>query len=224
MADASSSQAEQAKFAQKFFVNAAASDRADSGAGSACKGVSRAKPTLTDGCPWVGADEPAEQPAGGCPVGFGPSPTTLDPNNKMPYSKNTKQEGQSMDLQTGRVASTIPMGAKETMPGHQESTSHVWQYPSEQMFFNAMKRKGWDAKEEDMHSVVSIHNSVNERAWQQVCQYEALHSGGKPKLVRFMGRPQDYSPKARLLNVLGYKLPSTVTTGLSSGLAVRCGM
>ena len=82
MADASSSQAEQAKFAQKFFVNAAASDRADSGAGpfsmtrytgihvithagmlaslpvltvniviigSACKGVSRAKPTLTDG-------------------------------------------------------------------------------------------------------------------------------------------------------------------------------
>ena len=48
----------------------------------------------------------------------------------------------------------------------------MWQYPSEQMFFNAMKRKGWDAKEEDMHSVVAIHNSVNERAWQQVCQYE----------------------------------------------------
>jgi hypothetical protein len=25
--------------------------------------------------------------------------------------------------------------------------------------------------------------------------------------VRFVGRPQDYSPKARLLNLLGYKLP-----------------
>jgi cytochrome c heme-lyase len=25
--------------------------------------------------------------------------------------------------------------------------------------------------------------------------------------VRFLGRPQDYSPKARLLNLLGYKLP-----------------
>ena len=64
-------------------------------------------------------------------------------------------------------------GASEQAPAHQEGgSSHVWQYPSEQMFFNAMKRKGWDAKEEDMHSVVAIHNSVNERAWQQVLQYE----------------------------------------------------
>lgn len=30
---------------------------------------------------------------------------------------------------------------------------------------------------------------------------------GNPKLTRFVGRPNDYSPKARLLNVLGYKLP-----------------
>ena len=29
----------------------------------------------------------------------------------------------------------------------------------------------------------------------------------QPRLVRFVGRPQDYSPKARLLNLLGYKLP-----------------
>lgn len=28
-----------------------------------------------------------------------------------------------------------------------------------------------------------------------------------PRLLRFVGRPQDYSPKARLLNLLGYKLP-----------------
>jgi cytochrome c heme-lyase len=25
--------------------------------------------------------------------------------------------------------------------------------------------------------------------------------------VKFCGKPQDYSPKARLLNLLGYKLP-----------------
>jgi len=48
----------------------------------------------------------------------------------------------------------------------------VWQYPSERMFFNAMKRKGWDAKEEDMSAIVAIHNGVNERAWYQVCRYE----------------------------------------------------
>ena len=73
-------------------------------------------------------------------------------------------------------------GSKETLPGHQETSSHVWQYPSEQMFFNAMKRKGWDAREEDMHSVVSIHNSVNERAWQQVCQYEVCPRGNEGRM------------------------------------------
>lgn len=36
---------------------------------------------------------------------------------------------------------------------------------------------------------------------------QALHDGCTPKLKRFMGRPADYSPKARFLNLLGYKLP-----------------
>ena len=122
-------------------------------------------------------------------------------------------------------------------------------YPSEQMFFNAMRRKGWSPREEDMarcelrtrsavrcllcvSSVVAIHNTVNERAWREVLAWEVLHHGcgqrarhsaataflvehtlrchswcEHPRLVRFVGRPQDYSPKARLLNLLGYKLP-----------------
>ena len=43
----------------------------------------------------------------------------------------------------------------------------------------------------------------------QVLHWEHLHPNncGGPKLKRFMGRPQEYSPKARLLNFLGYKLP-----------------
>lgn len=57
-------------------------------------------------------------------------------------------------------------------------------------------------------SVVSIHNAVNERAWREVLAWEALHDRDvPPRLVRFTGRPQDFSPKARLLNLLGYKLP-----------------
>ena len=36
---------------------------------------------------------------------------------------------------------------------------------------------------------------------------QELHPGCVPRLKRFQGRPQDYSPKARLLNLLGYKLP-----------------
>ena len=43
----------------------------------------------------------------------------------------------------------------------------------------------------------------------QVLQWEKLHQNrcGGPRLKKFAGRPQDYSPKARLLNFLGYKLP-----------------
>ena len=39
-----------------------------------------------------------------------------------------------------------------------------WEYPSQQMFFNAMKRKGWQPQEVDMPAVVGIHNAVNERS------------------------------------------------------------
>lgn len=60
-----------------------------------------------------------------------------------------------------------------------------------------------------MPAVVAIHNAVNERAWAHVLAWEALHACecAEPKLTRFRGRPKDYSPKARLLNLLGYKLP-----------------
>ena len=49
-------------------------------------------------------------------------------------------------------------------------------YPSEQMFFNAMRRKGWTPEEDDMKSVVSIHNAVNERCWREILAYEAMHA------------------------------------------------
>ena len=47
------------------------------------------------------------------------------------------------------------------------------------MFYNAMRRKGWDPDERDMAAVVSIHNTVNERAWAQVLVWEKeLHPEG----------------------------------------------
>lgn len=59
------------------------------------------------------------------------------------------------------------------------------------------------------NQVVSIHNSVNERAWREVLVWESMHSSTcpAPRLKKFMGRPSDYSPKARLLNALGFALP-----------------
>lgn len=55
-----------------------------------------------------------------------------------------------------------------------------------------------------MSKVVAIHNTVNERAWQHILAWEALHACdcANPRLKRFQGKPNEFSPKARLLNFL----------------------
>jgi hypothetical protein len=60
-----------------------------------------------------------------------------------------------------------------------------------------------------MSTVVAIHNAVNERAWQHVLAWERLHACAcdAPKLLRFKGRPSEFSPKARLLNFLVRRRP-----------------
>ena len=57
--------------------------------------------------------------------------------------------------------------------------------------------------------MVDIHNAVNERTWQHILHWERLHAHhcAGPTLKRFEGRPRQYSPKAMLLNWVGYKLP-----------------
>lgn len=93
-------------------------------------------------------------------------------------------------LETDRVVSTIPRttgsssdgcpvehGASANPANHEiesgPDASGNWVYPSEKMFFDAMKRKGYDARVADMKTVVPIHNAVNERAWQQIKEWEA---------------------------------------------------
>ncbi|EKX52083.1 hypothetical protein GUITHDRAFT_65435, partial [Guillardia theta CCMP2712] len=95
-----------------------------------------------------------------------------------------------------------------------------WVYPSEQMFYNAMQRKGWEPNENDMHAassnapaaygqVVAIHNAVNEQTWKEVMKWEKLHCDEcqQPKLLKFQGKPDQLSPKARIQSLLGYKPP-----------------
>ena len=50
-----------------------------------------------------------------------------------------------------------------------------WVYPSEQMFWNAMTRKGWnwrdepeDVTPETVSEIIKIHNFNNEKAWHEV--------------------------------------------------------
>jgi len=93
----------------------------------------------------------------------------------------------SAALGTGRVVSSIPRssspGPSSCPVNHEVETgsdgaSGNWIYPSEKMFFDAMRRKGHDsARPADMKTVVPIHNAVNERAWAEIKAWEAPYTG-----------------------------------------------
>ncbi|CAM9907382.1 unnamed protein product, partial [Phaeothamnion confervicola] len=124
----------------------------------------------------------------------------IDPTNQMPANPNNQPApGQAAPLSTDRVTSNIPKGGSEG----------TWTYPSPQMFWNAMVRKGKGegATEGDMDVVVAIHNNMNENTWRRILQWETLDcgeggasgdDGRAPRLLRFLGRPHDLSPKAWL--------------------------
>ena len=148
---------------------------------------------------------PAQQPtASGYknPVQYNVYSQPIDPTNQMPSTANQRPApNQHAPLPTQRVASTIPKGGTE---------DQTWLYPSPQMFWNALVRKNKTegASEQDMETVVAVHNNMNENTWRQVLAWEALHPpqggpGTEPKLLRFLGRPDDLSPKARLKMLFG---------------------
>lgn len=123
----------------------------------------------------------------------------------MPPLCNEPRKGQPFSLSTHRHVSGIPKAGTD---------NEHWVYPSEQMFYNAMIRKGWKWKEsdiqsEDMTHIINIHNTNNELAWREVLKWEALHAYecGNPKLKSFGGRAKDYSPRARIRRWMGYELP-----------------
>jgi hypothetical protein len=95
--------------------------------------------------------------------------TKIDSRNNMPATaRQDMAPGQRTKIPTTRQPSTIPKsGTKET-----------WTYPSPQMFYNSLVRKGKaeDCTEEDMASVVSVHNSMNEDTWRRVVTWERLHN------------------------------------------------
>lgn len=146
-----------------------------------------------DACP------SASSPAGG-----------VNPLNMMPAGDQQQHAGQTLPLSTRREMSSIKRNTAEG-PVHQPEGHSRWMYPSQQMFFNAMKRKGWDPQEQDMPSVVAIHNAVNERAWGQVLEWEALHEGDcgsrRVRLKSFSGDAKKLSPRARFLMAMGYSAP-----------------
>jgi cytochrome c heme-lyase len=168
------------------------------------------------GCPVKHSTPHPKNTSSGCPVKHDDSrypeynvySQPIDKTNQMPKGVRTQMPTptQKAEISTERVKSSIPKGG-ETEDGT------TWTYPSPQQFYNALSRKGKlgdDTSEEDMDSVVALHNNMNEKTWAQVVEWEkqTYKSDATPKLLKFMGRPHDLSPKATLKHyLLGHPLP-----------------
>ena len=46
----------------------------------------------------------------------------------------------------------------------------LWLYPSEEQFYQAIKRKGKSGGEQ-VSSIVKIHNTVNEKVWKEILKW-----------------------------------------------------
>ncbi|KAL7624121.1 Cytochrome c1 heme lyase [Parahypoxylon ruwenzoriense] len=112
--------------------------------------------------------------------------------------------------ETAAVAAAAPLANNEQETGADRASGN-WIYPSERMFFDAMKRKGHDPRATDMRAVVPIHNAVNERAWAEIKAWEEPWIRGSscdgPRLHSFSGLSTRMSPKARINTLLGYQAP-----------------
>ena len=136
-----------------------------------------------------------------------------------------RAEGQRVNLPLERETSTIPKGTGDG----------TWEYPSPQQMYNALLRKGYhDTDATAVESMVSIHNFLNEGAWGEILEWERRFGKGlargwqisrrgeanalntrdiegeevRPSLIRFQGRPKDMTPKATMLQVMGWIYPA----------------
>lgn len=144
-----------------------------------------------------------------CPstVGANPIPqdnSDINPLNMMPPPNQRPSPDQPFELPIERQKSTIP----------KSGTGETWVYPSQQMFWNAMLRKGWrwdkdDIGANDMEHIIKIHNANNEQGWAEVLKWEALHAKecGRPMLKSFGGKATDFSPRAKIRGWMGYEMP-----------------
>lgn len=153
----------------------------------------------------------------------------LNPLNYMPSNlSQSRAANQTIHLPIERTMSSIPRGDADSN----------WEYPSPQQMYNAMLRKGYDDTPQDaVESMVAVHNFLNEGAWAEIVEWERRFARGlgygwqacrkgeegsmtgagmiaseavvpRPRLVRFQGRPNEMTPKAKMLQVLGQIYPS----------------
>ncbi|KAE8222354.1 hypothetical protein CF319_g4437 [Tilletia indica] len=148
--------------------------------------------------------------------------------SSIPRAGESGYNGGEGDGAAPRPPPTTPADVSSS-PGGGDATSAQgsnWVYPSPAQFYSAMERKNHNPSADDMPIVVSIHNAVNERAWQEIVAWERgwLGSGsqvekegrrrrepaeecGGLKLVSFTGKPHQLTWRAWGRTLLGYQAP-----------------
>lgn len=106
----------------------------------------------------------------------GCSSSELNPRNMMftDLSSEDGQYGKVMDdkqLPLKRQVSSIPKTPLNDTKNLEEAGDN-WVYPSQSQFYEAMRRKNHDPKEEDMAVIVPLHNAMNEMAWKRILEWE----------------------------------------------------
>jgi cytochrome c heme-lyase len=160
----------------------------------------------------------------------------LNPLNYMPKSISNDRsfKEQTVDLPLSREASTIPRGDgdgnweypspqqmynamlkkgyTDTPAEHVESMVAVHNFLNEGAWaeiadwesrFSGGLKRGWQISCKGEENAPAIAEMMKRK--------ETIETGQEPKdpsLVRFMGRPSDLTPKARMLQVLGWIYPS----------------
>ncbi|KAL2759986.1 hypothetical protein ACRALDRAFT_1073948 [Sodiomyces alcalophilus JCM 7366] len=207
----------------------------------ALKPPTPAKPVNTSSPPASCPVDHGQGPPASCPVDHSKATQDAQSNsflsqiNPLNYMfreiSQAPAPNQAVALPTSREPSTIPKG----------SGDGNWEYPSPQQMYNALLRKGYtDTDITAVESMVACHNFLNEGAWAEIVGWEDRFSQGlvkglkicsrgeehaaelayaektgteiPPTLNRFQGRPKDITPKATMMQVLGWIYPSKFQT------------
>lgn len=125
--------------------------------------------------------------AKGCPV-----------SHQMPIVTQTPESSDPKDA-------VPPIAIPAAGRGNSED-GHHWLNPSANQLFRALRRKDKPIDIHDATSVADVHTAVTTQSWNNVLEYEQLHSHecANPSLARFQGMDGIYSIKAKVFHALGW--------------------
>ncbi|CCC71644.1 hypothetical protein NCAS_0H03340 [Naumovozyma castellii] len=110
-----------------------------------------------------------------------------------------EQPQQPLECSSETLKQPTPASNREISTIPRTGTEQNWIYPSESQFYQAMKRKNWNPDLKDMQTVVPLHNSINERVWHYIKNWEKDAGGdacGGIKLSTFKGDSHKWTPRA----------------------------